>query len=296
MERLVSVQEERATWRPKTLRSPHRTWRPGGRGVVLRRIVSTAGGMSDLRDQAAGLGHPDFQRRPAGVVPMDPRAGEIDLGLRRGGSVAFEAKRPMLRVKRTMDVVIALVISVVALPLLAAIALALLAFSGRPLLHVAARPGIGGRPFRMLKFRTMVRNADDVLAYHLANDACLAEEWAQYQKLHADPRVSLFGRFLRRTSLDELPQLWNVLRGDMSIVGPRPPIGTAESVFGTHAALVTSMKPGLTGLWAVSGRQETGIAERVRLEAEYVANWSLVLDLVILGRTVPAVLSGRGAV
>jgi lipopolysaccharide/colanic/teichoic acid biosynthesis glycosyltransferase len=143
----------------------------------------------------------------------------------------------------------------------------------------------------------MVLDADKRLAKLLAEDPAAAEEWAVRRKLPADPRITGIGRFLRATSLDELPQLLNVLRGDMSLVGPRPVVREElELNYGPAAAVYCATRPGITGLWQVSGRSDTTYAERITLDTRYVREWSLGLDLLILLRTVPAVLKRRGAV
>jgi lipopolysaccharide/colanic/teichoic acid biosynthesis glycosyltransferase len=145
------------------------------------------------------------------------------------------------------------------------------------------------------KFRTMVVDGDEVLRRHLQSNAGLMEEWIRDQKLKADPRVTAIGRLLRRTSLDELPQIWNVIRGDMSFVGPRPIVQSEIERYGLKYSLYQKVRPGLTGLWQVSGRNNTTYAERVRFDEYYVRNWSVWLDLHILGETVKVVLTGDGA-
>lgn len=141
----------------------------------------------------------------------------------------------------------------------------------------------------------MVQNADDALEECLEADPRLRAEWEQNQKLCCDPRVTRAGRFLRRTSLDELPQLWNVLRGDLSLVGPRPIVWAEVDKYEGGFELYTKVKPGLTGLWQISGRSDTTYAERVRLDAYYVRNWSVWFDIYILSKTPLVVLRGRGA-
>jgi undecaprenyl-phosphate galactose phosphotransferase len=156
------------------------------------------------------------------------------------------------------------------------------------------RVGKDGRIFRCFKFRSMVRNAERVLAKHLEADPAAREEWNRTFKLARDPRITAFGMFLRRTSLDELPQLFNVLRGDMSLVGPRP-IMLCEVESYSRLKTYYQCRPGITGLWQVSGRNEVSYTRRIRLNAVYARKQSLRLDLVILLRTVRVVLSGRGA-
>ena len=141
----------------------------------------------------------------------------------------------------------------------------------------------------------MVNDADAVLARHLGEDEEARAEWRVTQKLARDPRITPVGRWLRRTSLDELPQLWNVLRGEMSLVGPRPIVDAEIARYGRGYALYQRVLPGVTGLWQVSGRNRLSYEERVKLDLYYVSNWSFWLDLYILARTLRAVLQGEGA-
>jgi Undecaprenyl-phosphate galactose phosphotransferase WbaP len=196
--------------------------------------------------------------------------------------------------KRVLDVVGASVLLLLCLPLLAAIALAL-RIEGGPVLYAQWRIGRHGRPFRCWKFRTMLPDAEARLAQLLAQNTLAREEWARDQKLRDDPRVTRLGQVLRRSSLDELPQLWNVLRGEMSLVGPRPMLEDQQARYGAALATCLSVRPGLTGLWQVSGRNQTTFAERVELDLAYVHQQSLALDLWILWRTIFVVLSQRGA-
>ena len=155
--------------------------------------------------------------------------------------------------------------------------------------------GAGGRPFYCLKFRTMVVDADRVLDEALARDPALAAEWAASRKLVDDPRVTRIGRFLRKTSLDELPQLINVLRLEMSLVGPRPIVESEVPLYGEAIAQYHATRPGITGLWQVSGRSNTSYARRVQLDVWYVNNWTVWNDIAVLLKTIPAVLGRRGA-
>jgi lipopolysaccharide/colanic/teichoic acid biosynthesis glycosyltransferase len=141
----------------------------------------------------------------------------------------------------------------------------------------------------------MRADADEILGEYLASSEEAREEWARDHKLKNDPRVTAMGRILRRTSLDELPQLWNVLRGDMSLVGPRPIVDDEVQKYGTEFGRYLSVLPGITGLWQVSGRNRTTYEERIRLDSFYVENWSLAFDAYILAKTVEAVATGDGA-
>jgi undecaprenyl-phosphate galactose phosphotransferase len=210
-------------------------------------------------------------------------------------SHAFSRLRPIsLRLKAGADVTIAATALLILLPLFALLAIIIRA-DGGPAFFAHPRIGIGGRTFNCLKFRTMMCDSDAVLQRLLETDSCAAQEWAATQKLRADPRVTWIGRILRKTSLDELPQLINVLRLEMSLVGPRPIVSREICRYADDIAYYYDTRPGITGLWQVSGRNDTSYARRVELDRWYVKNWSLWQDLAILARTVPAVLSGRGA-
>lgn len=198
-------------------------------------------------------------------------------------------------VKRAMDVALAGFALVVFLPLFVMVALAVRMSDPGPVLYGHKRVGLGGKRFRCLKFRTMAVDGNRILAEHLAADPAARREWAASRKLKDDPRVSRLGRVLREYSVDELPQLLNVLRGEMSFVGPRPVVAQELERFGPHAALYLSARPGITGLWQVSGRSDTTYAERVALDAQYVTAWTVWGDLKIILRTVPAVIGARGS-
>jgi exopolysaccharide production protein ExoY len=202
-----------------------------------------------------------------------------------------------LALKRGVDVVGALISLLFLSPILPLLAL-IVRLDGGPALYGHTRIGCNGRPFKCLKFRTMVVDADKMLANYLATHPRAAMEWARQQKLQHDPRVTRIGAILRKTSIDELPQLINVLRGEMSLVGPRPVVhDELEEHYGPIGQTAYSaMRPGITGLWQVSGRSDTTYRERVMLDITYRSSWSLLLDLKILLRTVPVVLGRRGAV
>lgn len=180
------------------------------------------------------------------------------------------------------------------LPLLLVIALAIALSSPGPVLFVQQRIGRNGRPFACLKFRSMVVDARERLDALLASSEDARREWARDQKLRSDPRITAIGRLLRKTSLDELPQLFNVLGGQMSVVGPRPIVEAEVVRYGQRFGAYCSVRPGLTGLWQVSGRNEVSYDTRVRLDAFYALRKSLAYDLAICLRTVPAVLASRG--
>jgi Undecaprenyl-phosphate galactose phosphotransferase WbaP len=197
--------------------------------------------------------------------------------------------------KRMTDVAVSTLALALTLPLLLAIAMAVRCTSRGPALFGHRRIGRHGRPFVAWKFRTMRADADVVLREHLARDPAARREWERDLKLRDDPRVTRVGRWLRRLSLDELPQLWNVLRGEMSVVGPRPIVEKEVGLYGETFRLLALVRPGITGLWQVSGRNDLGYEERVTLDRFYVRHWSTCLDVYILARTVVALLSRRGA-
>lgn len=202
--------------------------------------------------------------------------------------------RSQAYVKRAFDLLGASAILVFLGPLLLVLA-ACVATSGRPVFFAHNRIGRHGRPFKCLKFRTMVPDAERRLAAILERDPSAAAEWRLTRKLKDDPRVTSIGRFLRRTSLDELPQLLNVIKGDMSLVGPRPVTAEEVAAYGEHRDCYLQSRPGITGLWQVSGRNQLDFRRRVHLDAFYVQNWSLLRDIVILLMTVRVVFSRRGA-
>ena len=203
--------------------------------------------------------------------------------------------RPYWAVKRAMDVLVAGSALLLLLPVFAVLWVAVRRDGGKAFFG-HTRIGHLGRPFQCLKFRSMVPDAGDALARLLADDPAAARQWATTRKLSRDPRVTPLGTFLRASSLDEIPQLINVLRGEMSLVGPRPLIEPeAEALSEDWHSRRLDLRPGLTGPWQISGRSDTTVEEMVRFDYTYVAGWSLARDIEILFATVPAVLSGRGA-
>jgi undecaprenyl-phosphate galactose phosphotransferase len=210
-------------------------------------------------------------------------------------SCRSELSRPLSQVmKAVMDVGLAALLLILMAPLFIMLTVACRR-DGGPAIFAHRRVGVGGRSFPCLKFRTMVVNGAQVLEEALASDPALAEEWAATRKLTHDPRVTPIGRFLRKTSLDELPQLINVLIRQMSLVGPRPIVEAEIHLYGKDIAHYYATRPGLTGLWQVSGRSNTSYARRVELDVRYVTNWTIWHDLVVLLKTIPAVLRRDGA-
>lgn len=200
-----------------------------------------------------------------------------------------------LWMKRCIDLLLCLLILPLLLPLGLVLGLLIRLDSPGSVLYRQRRIGQGGRPLSIYKFRTMAADADAVLDDWLARDAALREEWERDHKLRHDPRVTRMGAFLRKTSLDELPQLINVVMGGMSLVGPRPIVAGEMEKYGEVYDEYCRVKPGITGLWQISGRNDTSYEERVAYDHYYINNWSVWMDLWILGRTVPVVLSGYGA-
>jgi exopolysaccharide production protein ExoY len=198
--------------------------------------------------------------------------------------------------KRTLDVVLSGLALVFLFPLLAVVALCIRFTDPGPVLFAQERIGARGRRFKCYKFRSMVVDAQERLKAHLDANPEAAKEWARDHKLQNDPRITGIGRFLRKTSLDELPQLVNILRGDMSIVGPRPIVEDEISKYGAAFSAYAAVRPGLTGAWQVGGRSDTSYDLRVQLDVDYVERWSLGRDIKIVLLTVPAVLLNRGAV
>lgn len=201
----------------------------------------------------------------------------------------------LFRYKRLIDIALGLAGLLLTLPLMLVIAILVRLDSPGPVLYRSKRVGRSGVTFRMWKFRTMVNGADEVLLQHLADNPTARAEWDLNQKLKNDPRITRIGRYLRKLSLDELPQFWNIIIGDMSLVGPRPIIQDEVYHYGDRLHWYTSIRPGLTGLWQVSGRNNLTSAVRVDLDEYYVRHWSVWLDLYILLRTGWVVLRGEGA-
>ena len=193
--------------------------------------------------------------------------------------------------KRGLDVAIAILIAPIVVPLVAFLALLVAVDGGKPF-YTQGRVGEGGRAFRMWKLRTMVPEADAHLVRHLDGNPAAREEWRIKQKLVDDPRITPLGRLLRKSSLDELPQLWNVLRGDMSFVGPRPMMVSQKPLYPGKAYY--RMRPGITGLWQVSERNSAAFAERANFDEVYDRTMSMPLDIGILFATVRVVLRGTG--
>ena len=204
-------------------------------------------------------------------------------------------RHPLNWLKRGFDLSVCLLSLPLALPLGMVLSLLIKLDSEGSAIYRQKRIGRDGKCFIIYKFRTMIENADTVLQEHLDANPQLAREWAETQKLKDDPRLTRAGRLLRKTSLDELPQLVNILLGNMSLVGPRPIVAEEKERYGCHFTEYCGVLPGLTGLWQVSGRNNTSYPERVRLDMQYIHNWSIGLDLWIIARTLPQIINRYGA-
>jgi len=244
---------------------------------------------SDVQGESAVA----FDHAAVGVHSFEPRWKEAPT---QSSAQVAPLPTPYAATKRALDVLGAIVLAVVFSPLiLAVVILALIRREPGSIMYKHRRIGQDGHAFECLKFRTMVPNADRVLRELLERDPAIKAEWVRDHKLRCDPRVTRLGRFLRRTSLDELPQLWNVVRGEMSLVGPRPVVREELLRYGRNARAYLSAKPGITGLWQVKGRNDTDYRRRVVLDTYYVRNRNLLLDLYILFKTTRVVLGGSGA-
>ncbi|MEJ7842719.1 MAG: undecaprenyl-phosphate galactose phosphotransferase WbaP [Rubrobacter sp.] len=199
------------------------------------------------------------------------------------------------RIKRALDLMATAAGGIFILPLLLVLCMLVRLESGGPVFYTDKRMGRNGELFSCLKFRTMVPDAENALRRLLEEDPEARKEYARYHKLRDDPRVTRVGRLLRKTSLDELPQLWNVLKGEMSLVGPRPYLPRESGDIGVTQSDILRVYPGMTGPWQVSGRNNASFEERVKMDAHYVRDWSVWLDIILLARTVRALISDRSA-
>jgi lipopolysaccharide/colanic/teichoic acid biosynthesis glycosyltransferase len=204
------------------------------------------------------------------------------------------SQRTRDKLKRTLDITVALIGITLCIPVFVMVAIVLAAGNG-PVFFRQRREGRNGVPFQCLKFRTMVPDAARRLDDLLANDPAARFEWEMHRKLKSDPRVTRLGRFLRKTSVDELPQLFNVLKGDMSLVGPRPIVAAEVPRYGDSISYYYQCRPGLTGPWQIGGRNDVAYGRRVMMDVDYATRRSIRRDLGILARTPVAVLRGIGA-
>lgn len=204
----------------------------------------------------------------------------------------FDYKKIYIKIKRIIDIVISFIGMIVLLPIFLIIAAVIKLDSKGPVFFVHKRIGKDGKEIGIYKFRTMVDNAEDLIAKFTPEQQA---EFKENYKLQHDPRVTKVGKFLRKTSLDELPQILNILKGDLSIIGPRPVIAKELEKYGKNKEKFVSVKPGLTGFWAANGRSDTTYAERVQMELYYIDNMSLKMDIKIFFKTIIAVIKKEGA-
>ena len=239
---------------------------------------------------AVGAGRPEATQMDR-VEPLDTALVSSAAPGKRIGLNAVE-----FALKRVFDLVSVVIILVLAGWLMIIIAAMVRMSGGKKVIYGHTRVGRHGRPFKCLKFRSMVSNSDEVLRNLLETDPDARAQWERDFKLKDDPRITRIGRFIRKTSLDELPQLWNVFKGEMSIVGPRPVVQVEfEQYYGGAREHYLSVPPGLTGLWQVSGRNDLDYATRVELDKRYVENSNIFYDFVIVMRTVKVMVDKRGA-
>ncbi len=246
-----------------------------------------------MNGDANSLRPPDALRMSTSMAPevSNSFAGEITTPsaarwLVEGTPASARATPIGGSTKRALDILVAGIALVLALPMMILVALFIKFTTGGSAIYLHRRIGFRGQAFNCYKFRTMVPNADVVLRQYLAVDPMAAAEWAARRKLSHDPRITFLGRILRASSIDELPQLVNVLRGDMSCVGPRPIVADELELYGDVAPYYLQARPGLTGLWQISGRDHVSYARRVQLDLAYLTNWSLGKDALILLRTI----------
>jgi exopolysaccharide production protein ExoY len=239
---------------------------PAARG--WRAIMSSGGRQWAVPSQVAGPAEVGQTETPVAVV---------------GGSA-----------KRCFDMTAALGALALLLPLFCLIALAIKLSDRGPIFYRHRRIGLSGTPFDCLKFRSMVLNADEVLSRHITADGEAAREWEETRKLKRDPRITQLGTAMRKTSVDELPQLLNILKGEMSFVGPRPIVTSEVTKYGPTIDDYVRARPGLTGLWQISGRNDVDYQTRVALDHDYIRSWRFRRDLAIIAKTVRVVVTARG--
>ncbi len=209
----------------------------------------------------------------------------------------LDCKIKHIPIKRGFDIFFSLVCLIIGAPVYLLIALLIVVTSPGKVIYSHERIGRGGKTFRCYKFRSMYSNADQRLKAILTSHPHLREEWEKTYKLKSDPRITPFGAFLRKTSLDELPQFWNVFKGDLSVVGPRPVVkDEIAKYYHVKAYKILSIRPGLTGIWQVSGRSDVHSYERrIEMDEYYVNNHSFLLDMKLIAKTIPAMLFSKGA-
>lgn len=224
--------------------------------------------------------------------------GDLDLSdgaFPRNSPMSCNYSWTLLAMKRAVDIAASLIFFACFGWMYLIIALGVLLTSGGPTIYSQPRYGRGGKVFRFYKFRSMVQNSDAVMEEHLRVNAAARQQWHDFQKLEKDPRITRFGNLIRKTSLDELPQFWNVLKGDMSLVGPRPCMLSQQDLYGSDWSYYCAVRPGITGLWQVSGRNKLSFKARVALDVKYVESLSMLGDIQIFFKTVWVVFTGHGS-
>jgi lipopolysaccharide/colanic/teichoic acid biosynthesis glycosyltransferase len=260
----------------------------GNVGISKRAVGSPPQAVSRIRDARRSVGHASLH-----IVEMDHKA-KYEFRYDKIDTPPPDPFSGYAICKRFLDILGSLAGILIFSPLAVAIVICSFSSGGSPIFR-HRRVGRNGKSFSCLKFRTMVKNADEVLQKLLDSDRQAKEEWLRDHKLKDDPRITLFGRFLRKTSLDEVPQFWNVLQGEMSLVGPRPVVPDELRRYGTKISTYLSTRPGITGLWQVSGRNDMHYRRRVALDVCYVRSKSVVLDVYILLKTLPVMFAKNGA-
>lgn len=259
-------------------------------GLESRKLVTLINKLQILVEKVTFV--PELFGIPAANIQARGLMNEQTLILEVKNNLAQRRNRLF---KRIFDITATVIGGILILPVIAIVAILIYLDSPGPIVFGHKRVGQGGREFPCYKFRSMVPNAQEALEIYLKENPEAREEWERDFKLKDDPRVTKIGKFLRKTSLDELPQLWNVLIGDMSLVGPRPIVRAEVEKYGEYINDFYLVPPGITGVWQVSGRSDTTYEERVLMDSWYVHNWSIWIDIVYLVKTVLAVLKGKGA-
>jgi exopolysaccharide production protein ExoY len=266
----------------KTPRSPNSLTKGASSFEAFRSDAAWNGALvSSMRTSSAGalsgFDHPTL-------------GGAVDVPFARPAARKVHSARPVGgSAKRIVDVTLAACALIVLAPMLVFLALLIRAVTGSSPVFAHERVGFGGRSFRCYKFRTMRLEAEEILKQHLAANPEAADEWQRTRKLMNDPRINCLGNVLRKSSIDELPQLFNVLKGDMSLVGPRPVVSAEIELYGRRAEQYLAARPGVTGLWQISGRSRVKYSTRVAMDCHYVRSWSIWRDAAILIKTIPAV-------
>ena len=259
-------------------------------GLESRKLVTLINKLQILVEKVTFV--PELFGIPAANIQARGLMNEQTLILEVKNNLAQRRNRLF---KRIFDITATVIGGILILPVIAIVAILIYLDSPGPIVFGHKRVGQGGKEFPCYKFRSMVPNAQEALEIYLKENPAAREEWERDFKLKDDPRVTKIGKFLRKTSLDELPQLWNVLIGDMSLVGPRPIVRAEVEKYGEYINDFYLVPPGITGVWQVSGRSDTTYEERVLMDSWYVHNWSIWMDIVYLVKTVLVVLKGKGA-